>query len=263
LIWLGALAVAGIVICAVIMLRALREVRRHEEVWATTLRLTEQNRELDAFAGRVAHDLRGPLTTISLAAGRLTEKMPEANSTGAILRRGITRMDTLIRDLLTLSRVDAPPADEASDPVAVAATVAEDFGPPTRSAGGSLDVEVDPSRVRCSEGLLRDVVGNLVENALKYRGLASPKIRVEGHPREAMYELRVSDNGIGMSEEEAQSAFDAFYRGPRAPREVQGTGLGLSIVKRIVDVCGGTIAVDSKPGHGTTFVVDLPLARPV
>ena len=261
LLSLAVLAAAGIAISAGIMLLALREVRRHEEVWHMTTRLTEQNKELDAFAGRVAHDLRGPLTAISLATGQLAEKMPSDNATAAVLRRGITRMETLIRDLLALSRLDAQPPDVVSDPAVVAATLADDFGTPVRDAGGTLEVVVDHGRVSCSDGLLRDVLANLVENALKYRGPAKPIVRVEGHPLANEYEIRVSDNGIGMSEEEARSAFDAFYRGPRAPRTAQGTGLGLSIVKRVVDLCGGRIAIDSKPDHGTTFIIDLPLAE--
>jgi signal transduction histidine kinase len=225
-----------------------------------TARLTEQNRELDAFAGRVAHDLRGPLTTISLAAGRLEEVTPHERSTSAILRRGVSRMEQLIRDLLTLSRVDSQPANAAADPAVVAAMVADDLGKPVAEAGGTLEVAVDPGSVHCSDGLLRDVLANLVENALKYRREDPPAIKVEGHRVGGEYELRVRDNGIGMSAEEARHAFDAFYRALRAPNEVPGTGLGLSIVKRVVDVCGGRISVESKLDQGTTFIVELPLA---
>jgi signal transduction histidine kinase len=101
---------------------------------------------------------------------------------------------------------------------------------------------------------------NLLENAIKYRGPANPEIRIEGHQVGREYELRVRDNGIGMSPDEARHAFDAFYRGTRSPRQVTGTGLGLSIVKRIVDVCDGRIAVESTVDKGTSFVVGLPLA---
>jgi signal transduction histidine kinase len=239
----------------------VRDVKaRNDETWQMTTRLAEQNRELDAFAGRVAHDLRGPLTTVTLAAGRLAERSPDESSTNAILRRGVNRMEQLIRDLLTLSRVDGQSETAAADPALVAAQVADDLGEPLAEAGGTLDMAVDPSSVHCSDGLLRDVLWNLVENAIKYRGEEAPAIRVEGHRVGAEYELRVRDNGIGMSADEARHAFDAFYRGLRAPREVTGTGLGLSIVKRIVDVCGGRISVESKVDHGTTFIVELPLA---
>jgi signal transduction histidine kinase len=263
ILWLSAIGVIGITLAAIILLVAIRNVhRREEEASQMTLRLEEQNRELDAFAARVAHDLRGPLSTINLAIDRLIERLPDEHATGDILRRGVGRMETLIRDLLTLSRVDSQAPDAASDPAIVAASVVRDLSAPVAEAGGHLELAVDDARVRCSEGLLRDVLWNLVENALKYRGTAPPTIRVEGHYAGNGYEIRVTDNGMGMSADEARHAFDAFFRGARAPRGVSGTGLGLSIVKRIVEVSAGKIAIDSKVDRGTTVIVDLPLARP-
>ena len=113
----------------------------------------------------------------------------------------------------------------------------------------------------CGAGLLRQVLWNLAENGLKYRRRdVAAELEIEGHATEKSYDLRVSDNGIGMSLDEASHIFDPFYRAPRV-REVPGTGLGLSIVKRIVHASGGTVAVSSKLGEGSTFIVNFPLSK--
>jgi len=107
-------------------------------------------------------------------------------------------------------------------------------------------------------------VANLVENAVKYhRPEVAPEVSISGNAVDGRYDLRVSDNGLGMSKEEAAHAFEPFYRSPRT-QDRPGTGLGLSIVKRIVEVSGGTVSVASTVGQGSTFSVDLPLdaARP-
>jgi signal transduction histidine kinase len=261
--WLSGLSAVGIVFVATILAIALRDVRwREEEAWRMTLRLEQQNRELDAFAARVAHDLRGPLSTIHLATDRLTERLAEERGTREILRRSVGRMETLIRDLLALSRIDRPSADAACDAAIAAASVGRDLSSAVAEAGGSLELAVDAGRVRCTEGLLRDVLWNLVENALKYRGPAPPAIRIEGRRARDAYQIRVTDNGIGMSAHEARHAFDPFFRGARASSEASGTGLGLSIVKRIVEVHAGKIWIDSKVDQGTAVIVELPLARP-
>jgi signal transduction histidine kinase len=167
----------------------------------------------------------------------------------------------LIRDLLTLSRVDAAP-DVATDPALVVVSVVDDASESVARQQGTISSSVAHAHVRCSDGLLRQVLSNLVENAMKYHGTSPPKIEVEGRERGGFYELRVADNGMGIPDSELSHVFDPFFRGTHAPEAVPGTGLGLSIVKRVAEACGGGVAVRSKEGIGSTFLVDLPLARP-
>jgi signal transduction histidine kinase len=128
-----------------------------------------------------------------------------------------------------------------------------------KEAGGELLVDVEPARVRCSEGLLRQVLWNLGENAVKYRRHSvTPRIELVGRGAGATYQFRVSDNGAGMSAEDARRAFEPFYRGAQTG-EAPGTGLGLAIVKRVIQAAGGALTVDSKPGQGSTFRFTLPL----
>jgi signal transduction histidine kinase len=221
--------------------------------------LEERNRELDAFAGRVAHDLRGPLTSMRLAVWRIVKQLPDGAAPSASVERAIERMDILIRDLLSLSRVETRAHDGVCDPASVAAGVLDDLSIRVAAVAGSLQVEVEPARVRCAEGLLAEALTNLADNALKYRRPDEPpRVALTGRAIGPRYELRVADNGIGMSIDEKRQAFAPFYRAHREP-SAPGSGLGLSIVKRIAEASGGDVVVDSALGQGTTFVLHLPL----
>src|SRR5215831_12682159 len=231
-----------------------REFRMRE----AAQQLEEQNRELDAFAGRVAHDLRGPLNAINLAA--IDQGVPHQERSSAIFRRAVKQMETIIQDLLMLSRVSTK-TTETSQAAAVIASAEEDLRPKVEAAGGILHIEAAAAAVMCSEGLLRQIVWNLGENAVKYRRYGVQlNVEILGRILPHTYELSVSDNGMGMSPSEAQHVFEAFFRGKQV-RSTPGTGLGLSIVKRAVEASGGSVSIDSTLGQGTTFKIHLPLAE--
>jgi signal transduction histidine kinase len=223
--------------------------------------LEASNRELDVFAGRVAHDLRNPLSTAALATSRLSRQSPspEQIKTFDVIHRSFGRMTAIIEDLLAISRIQGS-APVASDPAAAAQQVREELEPRVEGGDVSLLVDVQPARVRCSEGLLRQVMWNLADNALKYR---RPEVRsrveICGRAADGRYELSVGDNGVGISPDETGKVFAPFYRGAGETRP-PGTGLGLSIVKRAVEANGGTVSVTSMLGRGSTFVARLPLA---
>jgi signal transduction histidine kinase len=257
-LFFGGLAGLGVTLSLLVGAAATRLIRKRErQLERYSLLLEQRNRDLDAFAGRVAHDLRGPLSTISIAAHRLRESPP-----GAMLDRGVRRMNALIEDLLALSRIDSSAQAARCDPSQVAAQLREELQPQLAEADASLTVEVAPARIRCVEGLLHQALWNLLENAVKYRrdGVHA-EIAVEGHLNGAGYELQVRDNGVGMSADEAARVFEPFFRAS-ATRDRPGTGLGLSIVKRVVETAGGSVRVASQPGAGTTFVLRLPPDQP-
>lgn len=234
------------------VLRMQRQLTRQRE------ELEVRNRELDSFAGRVAHDLRGPLNTLSLSASIIAERAPGENATTAIMRKGIAQMTNLVEDLLGLSRVGiAPSAVAPVEPITRA--LESELGELVKQAGGTLHVDVQPAVVRGSPGLLRQVLWNLGENAVKYRRAeAPPAIEIVGRSRDGRYELVVYDNGTGIPRAELHHVFEPFYRCERS-KTLPGTGLGLAIVRRIVEASGGSISVDSEPGRGTAFKLVLPL----
>jgi len=221
LLGMGVAALVGILLVG---RRVSRQVARREaETLGERQTLEARNRELDAFAGRVAHDVRGPLTSINLAVEQLAAKLPNEKRPTEILQRGLRRIETLVEDLLALARVEAL-ARGRCDPAAVVAQIEEDFGARIAAEQGTLRVVVGHAEVSCSEGLLRQAVGNLVENAVKYcRPGVAPKVEISGEPAADGYDLCVSDNGVGMSQEDAKRAFEPFYRSPQT-QALPGSG---------------------------------------
>jgi signal transduction histidine kinase len=259
-IFLVVLTVAWTVFALLTAKRATQLINERERQMNHAMtQLEERNRELDAFAGRVAHDLRGPLTAISLAAPSLVKRGALEESISAILARGVARMEVMIQDLLTLSRISAQVTGATCKTAAVAALAREDLTPIVESAGGRLIVEATTATVACNEGLLRQVLWNVGENAVKYRRSdVQLLVEIKGRTAADSYEFSISDNGAGMSSLEASHACEPFFRGKEA-QSTPGTGLGLSIVKRVVEVSGGTISIDSIAERGTTFRIRLPL----
>lgn len=233
-----------------------RLLRLHAE------RVEASNRDLDAFAGRVAHDLRAPMTTAMLTTEWLVRHSPEAEHQERLgaLKRSFGRMDGIIEELLALSRIATQEPEAACDPAAAAEQLREELASRADASGVSLAIDVQKATVHCSEGLLRQVLWNLADNAMKYRRPdVAARVEICGRAADGDYELAVRDNGIGIPREEAKRVFDPFFRAVGA-RNAPGTGLGLSIVKRAVEASGGRVRVASEPGRGSEFVVRLPLA---
>jgi signal transduction histidine kinase len=257
LLGLGLAAVAGTIVVGRWSVRQI--TRREVEMTLAASRLEARNNELDAFAGRVAHDIRGGLATIALATTALAAKVSRDDRAMQILLRGTQSMEALVEDLLALARVEAFVRGRC-DPSAVVTQVVQDLAPRIEEKRVTLRVSVAPAEVACSEGLLRQAVTNLVDNAVKYRRPeVTPTVEISGTPRDGTYDLRVSDNGMGMSEDEIHRVTQPFYRSPRT-RNVPGTGLGLSIVNRVAEASRGKLTVDTRLGEGSTFIVHLPLA---
>jgi signal transduction histidine kinase len=252
------LSIAGTAVILIVGGWAIRLIgHREDQLVGNSAILEMRNRDLDAFAGRVAHDLRNPLNTINLASVKLATVCSDDQAV-AILQRSVNRMDALIKDMLLLSRAGAESGD-VCDPAKAAAEINDDLSLRLTREGGTMHVSVAPAKIRGSEGLLRQALWNLVDNAVKYRRPEVPvHVEVTGRSRREFYELSVSDNGMGMAPDESSKVFEPLYRAP-GTRMVPGTGLGLSIVKRVVEASGGTVSVSSKIGQGTAFIINLPI----
>jgi signal transduction histidine kinase len=252
---------AGLAITVgLVVTRALQARERLMRDYAE--RLEASNKDLDAFAGRVAHDLRAPLTTATLTTGWLSRNSPDGEHQKKldVLKRSFDRMDAIIQDLLALSRIVPEGATSLCDPAAATEQLRDELTSRADQSSVSLTIDVQAATVHCSEGLLRQVVWNLADNAMKYRRAdVPPHVEICGRACGQTYELAVRDNGIGISHEEAKMVFEPFFRASGGRRE-PGTGLGLSIVKRAIESNGGKISVTSEPGNGSEFVAKLPLA---
>jgi signal transduction histidine kinase len=225
--------------------------------------LEERAAEMEAFAGRVAHDLRSPLQPIRLALGAVARDVedPRLRSSCDRAERSVARLGRFIDDLLEFSRAGGHPPPGTTTAVGdVIGDLRDELEPRASGSDVALDMQSEPGlEVSMAPGALRAVVANLVENALKYLGSAAERrieVRARGEGVQALVSVR--DTGPGIPEDALPHLFDLHYR---AAREGGGFGIGLATVKRLVEAHAGRISVESQPGRGTTFVVALPRAR--
>ena len=249
-------AIALALIVGGLLSRALR--RQHVLLAAHLALLEDRRRELEAFAGRVAHDLRGALAPVRMAADIVAREVsPDLKPLVERIARGSVHMTAIIDDLLALSVSGHPGIGEA-DVAPVLRDVVDDLRPELEGADVALDLH--DGRVRCSRSVLHQLVANLVVNAAKYRSPARRLAVAVGCTRaDDTVEIDIEDNGIGMDAETAAHVFEPLFRG-RMVRHLPGSGLGLAIVKRTVDALGGTCSVRSVPDRGTRISLRLPAA---
>lgn len=252
-------------------LRAERELRELTEdlerrVAARTAELQEANRELESFALSVSHDLRAPLRAITgFSRALATHHAHALDEEGrhyleSILAAG-EQMGRLIEDLLTYARVGRRAL--RGEPVAIEPIVDRlrtVHASQLAESGGHIRVAAPLPAALGDPMLVEQILGNLVGNALTYhRDDVAPEVTIDGHNGHGRVTLRVTDNGIGIDPEDRERIFDLFVR-LHGDDEYAGTGLGLAIARKAARVMGGDVTVDSVPGEGSTFRVELPAA---
>jgi two-component system NtrC family sensor kinase len=226
--------------------------------------LKELDRIKSEFVTTVSHDLRSPLTAIlgySQLIGRAGSLNEQQQEFVRRVQLSVEQITELVTDLLDLGKIEAG-LDSARErtPVGVLARYSvEGLRGAAETRGLKLDLSLpdDLPMVMGSPIRLRQMIGNLIENAIKYTP-SGGHVRVEGEAEAEQVILRVRDDGPGIPPADQPYLFDKFYRASNVPDDLSGTGLGLSIVKSIVDNHGGRIWVESKLGEGTTFTVVLP-----
>lgn len=244
---------------------ALQKLKDSEaELKAYASKLEESNRDLEHFATVASHDLQAPLRKVLIfsgyiqdsAGGKLTE---EEQDYIARMQKAIAKMQTLIDDLLGLSRVTRKGKPFLkTDLHTLVDEVLLDLQPLLDETEGRVEIgEMVNAAVDSTQ--IQSLLFNLIENALKFhRKDAPPIVKVSAYPTdENHYEIIVSDNGIGIKEEYLHKIFEIFSR-LHGESEYPGTGVGLALSKKIAERHGGMIAVDSQPGIGSTFRVRLP-----
>ncbi|MFV1959827.1 MAG: sensor histidine kinase, partial [Planctomycetota bacterium] len=216
------------------------------------------------FTADASHELRTPLSVIRCNAElalRRPHSKEEYVDALAVGLRAATRMQEIVDRLLRLARADADSIDSKRMPVDLGVLVREaatSFEPLAAHRGVSIHVETKSVVVEGDEDQLRDVLDNLLSNAVahgKEGGRVDVRVRTEGDAAC----LEVEDDGPGIPAADLPHVFDRFYRVDRARSRARGgSGLGLSICRAIVVGHGGRIELESRPGAGTTVVVRLP-----
>lgn len=257
------------------IIRDLTERRRAEEdLRRTAAELERSNQELEQFAFVASHDLQEPLRKIQAFGERLQMRYADILSDQgqeyvARMRSGARRMQTLIDDILTFSRVTSRVKPLAL--VDLGAAVGEavgDLEEAIREANGTVHVH-DLPVVEADRGQIRRVFQNLIGNALKFRRPETPPVIVvssdTGPPafgKSQRCRIRVEDNGIGFDERYCERIFGIFER-LHGRGEYPGTGMGLAICRKIVERHGGTLTATATPGLGAVFTIDLPVRQTV
>jgi len=217
------------------------------------------------FVANVSHELRTPLTSLRGYAETLLEgALDDAEAREhfvRVIRDGAVRLQALVEDLLVLAEMERPDVSlrrERLDLVEVAGRLVEEARDVALRTGLRLALEagapvwVDADRVRIEQAM-----SNLLDNALKYTERGGVTVRVGASANAAWFEVR--DTGPGIPAADLPRIFERFYRVEKArSRERGGTGLGLSIVKHAIQLHGGEVAVESRPGAGATFRFAIP-----
>jgi two-component system phosphate regulon sensor histidine kinase PhoR len=233
----------------------------------TKLRQLEMMRQ--DFVANVSHELRTPLSLIKGAAETLLDSGQIEPATRekflGIIDRHATRLALLIEDLLLLSALDSGRIELHVQPVplrAMVQEVLEDLALAAQERGVALVNEVPAAlEARADGGRLRQVLSNLIDNAIKY-GREQGRVQVGATALGAGWvQVFVRDDGPGIPAEARERVFERFFRVDKARARSQGgTGLGLAIVKNLVLAHGGEVRLESADGRGTTFYFKLPAA---
>ena len=228
------------------------------------------NRSKSDFLAMVSHELRTPLTAIN----GMTELLAESGLTTAqqelvtALHSSVNGLHHILNDILDLSQIEAGKMELEALPFSPQELLNSCLTPYRHQAqrkGITLTWQVDgtcPERLIGAGDRLRQILHNLVANALKFTHQGGVEVRLSPLPRSEQNLqlcLTVSDSGIGMSTETCMRIFHPYTQAtPATRREYGGTGLGLTISRRLTELMGGTISAESAPGAGSTFTVTLP-----
>lgn len=246
---------------------ARRGLEHHRLIQQTVTLRREQEMLRENFAAIVSHELKSPLAALQQTlyglAAELEDKLTDEQ------KERFTRLKTRLDDLLKLIHswlrvfsVDINKLKENFKPTSIAdaLTKAIDTVQPhaTRKA---IQIQTELTqplpKVNGDEASLTEVLVNLLNNAVKY-SFPEGKVTVAVRSQDRQVLVSVKDNGVGIAKEDLPHLFQDFSRGQTQPPGTSGCGLGLAISRRIVEVHGGTISVESEPGKGSTFTISLP-----
>ena len=242
----------------------------NEELYASNTLLTRTNADLDTFVYSASHDLKSPITNIEGLLLALRQQLPAEAQDAPLVPRLLEMMDGAVArfqetlgyltDVTRLQQAQADQPAEAVDLPALVEAVRLDILPELTAAGATLTLDLAGCRaVYFAPKNLRSILYNLLSNAIKYHDpTRAALVQLQAHTTPTgLLVLEVQDNGLGLTLPQQGELFQLFRR---LHSHVAGSGVGLYMVKKMVDNAGGTLAVHSEPGVGSTFTVTLPMA---
>jgi predicted ATPase/signal transduction histidine kinase/DNA-binding response OmpR family regulator len=231
------------------------------------------NRAKSIFLAKTSHELRTPLNAI-LGFSRMLARQPDVTAERkeklAIINRSGEHLLAMINDMLDLSKIEAGRVEteaEVFDLPLILEDIGKMFELRARDSGLDFELSVDTDLaryVRTDAGKLRQIVMNLLGNAVKFTDqggifLRARSVPIPDDPARVRLQLEVEDSGQGIKSEELENIFEPFHQVRKTQARSRGSGLGLAISKSFVEMMGGEISVDSTPGRGSRFRVELPV----
>ena len=253
-----------------LLIAEARDISDRKRAEAEIIKALTREKELSElrakFVTMVSHEFRTPLTTIQFSAGLLQDYSSnwsiEKKSTHFVrIQLAIKRMTELLEDILVIGKIEANTLQ--FQPVSLnlekfcCQLVEEQQLNDSNQHPIALIVSGDNTDAQMDEKLLRQILGNLLSNALKYSPVGTAVyFHLNNQNGEVIFQIK--DRGIGIPQADQERILETFYRATNVGT-ISGTGLGLAIVKRAVELHGGTLAINSQEGIGTTFTITLPL----
>ncbi|MES2778146.1 MAG: ATP-binding protein [Bacteroidota bacterium] len=245
-----------------------RQIAEHQEA--------ERLRQLDAmkeqFFSNITHELRTPITLITAPLEQLSRKPgldSDVQQLVATAQNNSDRMLRLINQILDINKMDAgylKLQETIGEPALFFAACVEKFR--ARATEKSIRLNSDFSAIAGTylfdHEKWETILFNLLSNALKFTpagGSVTMTVSADETSSENLVMMELSDTGIGIAGSELAHVFDRYYQAGSQARRYDGTGIGLALVKELVQLMGGTIAVDSEPGKGTSFILSIPMKK--
>ena len=238
-------------------------IRDMSEQKAIAQELKEANRAKSRFLAAASHDLRQPIQTLNLlnrAAKRITQDKKHLEIIDK-QQKGLDWMGNLLNSLLDISKLEAGVIEPNIEDCSVSAifdTLQATFEEQAIEKGLRFRVDEDNHTVRTDSKLLTQILENFISNAIRYT--QTGMVRLHGLVNGTNMRLAVSDTGIGIAAAELESIFEEFHQAEQSSR-TEGLGLGLSIVQRTADLLKCQVGVESEPGEGSSFYVDVPISE--
>ncbi len=238
--------------------------RSYSNLEEKTRELERKNKEIESLVSIVSHDLKAPLISIGGFASLLERTMkdsipPKGRNFLNLIKKNTIRMEILIQDILKLSSIgkiielyeDVKSKDIVNESIKI-------FQVELEEKGIEVKVDEDLPVIYCDSKWTAHVFTNLINNAIKFIGdHPSPRIKIGYEEKGNFYQFYVEDNGIGVQKKFQEKIFDPFQR-VHTGDNIEGSGMGLAIVKKIVEIHGGKVWIESERGKGSIFYFTLP-----
>ncbi|MCB0330543.1 MAG: response regulator [Bdellovibrionales bacterium] len=247
--------------------------QRTADLAIQTSRAEEANQAKSKFLANMSHELRTPLTAIvgyssvlvDGVFGELNEKQTDALNA---IARSSDHLKTLIDDVLNLARIESGKEEAEPERLNVIELLQQAYKLMIQTADGkgvaldafNFDPKLKGLQLMCDRKHFHQIIINLMSNAVKYTPEGG-KVWIDVEPASDMVRIDISDTGVGISPAQQKKLFERFERGDNSYSKQQvGTGIGLNLTKRLIELNGGRVQVQSEPGKGSTFSLYLPLA---